>query len=230
MRTRWNGVSANGGGAGRRGRLRRERRGDGAGWRSHTFSDGLCSITLTAALDTETADRLRGRLRELGERGCDRLIVDVSAAVAPGTEAPALLARVFQAQPPSCEVVVVLARDSALDGLLPARIAVAWSLSDARRLLAFHSEQRGARQRLAPAGAISPGDRHALAVRQALRWAAQAAGAGDYERALRGLTTIERVEGALSEGWQERRQAWLVASRGQDTATPRPPGLGPGRV
>jgi hypothetical protein len=198
----------------------RERRDPGGGWRSHTFSDGVCSITLTATLDAATADRLRSRLRELCERGCDRLIVDVSAAVESETRAPALLAAVFQEHAPNCEVVVVTARGSLLDGLLPARVAVAWSLSDARRLLAFVPGQR-ASQRPAPAGSIGAHDRHMLAVRQALRWAAQTAGTGDYENALRGLATIERVEGALPEGWNERRQAWAAAARDQAARSPK---------
>jgi hypothetical protein len=196
---------------GRRGESRRGQRA-GAGWRSHTFSDGVCSVTLTSALNRATADRLQGRLRELGERGCERLIVDVTAAGKPDSEAPALLAAVFQASTRSCEIVVVMPRGSALDGLLPARIAVAWSLTDARVLLASHPGPRVARERPGPAGAISASDRHMLAVRQALRWAAQTAGAGDYESALRGLATIERVEGPLPEGWQECRRAWLAAS------------------
>lgn len=190
-----------------------------AGWRSQTFSDGVCSITLTAALNAETADRLRERLRELSERGCERLIVDVTAAVEPESQVPALFGAVFEAHAETCEVVVVMPRASMLDGLLPARVAVAWSLSDARRLLALDPGLRAAREQPAPA-AISPGDRHRLAIRQALRWAAQRAGAGDYEGALRGLTTIERVEGPLPEDWQERRQAWLAASREQVAQPP----------
>jgi hypothetical protein len=216
MRTRRNGASGNGRGDGRV-RLARERHGNRAGWRSHTFRDGVCSIPLTARLDAGTTDRLRGRLRELGDRGCERLIVDLSAAQEPSLEAPALLAGVFRAQAAGCEVVVVLARGSALDMVLPARIAVAWSLADARRLLVTEDGQR---KRPAPAGTISPGDRHALAVRQALRWAAQAAAAGDYDRALRGLATIERVEGALPEDWQSRRQAWITASHDRARRVP----------
>ncbi|HZV73941.1 MAG TPA: hypothetical protein VFF79_09530 [Conexibacter sp.] len=210
----------------------RERRDPGAGWRSHTFSDGVCSITLTTALDAGAAERLRGRLRELRERGCDRLIVDVTAAVQPGARAPGLLAAVFQEHTSSCEVVVVTARGSVLDGLLPARVAVAWSLSDARRLLALLPERHSGRARPAPAGAIGAEDRHTLAVRQALRWAAQTAGRGDYDNALRGLATIERVEGALPDDWEERRQVWLAASREQAARRPRrrlvlrQPGLG----
>ena len=208
MRTRWSGAR-NGYGTGRRGGPRRDRS-TGAAWRSHTFSDGVSSITLTSAFDREAADQLLGRLRQLSERGCERLIVDVSAAVRSDDQAPSLLAAVFEAHRSSCEIVVVVPRDSPLDQLLPARTAVAWSLSDARRLLAI--DYRPGRARPAPAGPIAPGDRHTLAVRQALRWAAQTAGRGDYESALRGLATIERVEGALPEGWQERRRAWLDAS------------------
>jgi hypothetical protein len=195
-----------------RGRGRQDR---GAGWRSHTFADGVCSITLTTVLDAEVAQRLGGRLRELCARGCERLIVDVTGAVEVAGDAPELLAAVFHEHTPACEIVVVTARRSELDGLLPARIAVAWSLSDARRLLAVEAESPGGRVRPSPAGAIGASDRHTLAIRQALRWAAQTAGTGDYENALRGLATIERVEGTLPEGWEERRQAWLLASREQ---------------
>jgi hypothetical protein len=221
MRTRSSATTANSRADARRGSMARERHGDGGAWRSHTFSDGVCSITLTAALDPGLADRLRERLRQLAQRGCDRLILDLTAALEPGGEAPALLARLLAAHPPSCEVVVVVPRRSALDELLPARIAVAWSLSDARRLLASPPAGRRARRQRGPAGAIAPADRHALAVRQALRWAAQMAGAGDYESALRALATIEGVEGSLAPGWRERRQAWLAASGAQAERTGR---------
>lgn len=217
MKTRTAEV-ANGGDAGRR-HLRGG--GESIGWRSHTFGDGTCSITLTAALDARTAQRLRERLRELDARGCERLIVDVSAAVSADDETPALLAAVFQAHSTGCEVVAVVPRGSSLDGLLPARVAVAWSLSDARMLLATHPAQRVARERPGPGSAISAADRHALAIRQVLRWAAQTAGAGDYDNAVRALATIERVEGTLPDDWSERRQAWLVASREQVAAPPR---------
>ncbi len=193
----------------RLGRLRRSRRRADTAWRSHTFSDGVRLITLTATLNAETTARLRERLRQLSERDCDRLIVDVTAAVEPGKHAPAMLGAIFQEYARTCEVVVVVPRDSLLDGLLPARVAVAWSLSDAHRLLTIDRDRR---VRPAPAGAISPGDRHTLAVRQALRWAAQRAGAGDYDGALRGLATIEHVEGGLPDGWQDRRQMWLAAN------------------
>lgn len=212
MRTRFGPATTIGGG-------RRSRGGDG-GWRSHTFSDGVCSITLTTELDRETAARLSRRLGELSKRGGQRLIVDVSAAMEPDRQAPALLAAVFQEPLPGCEVVVVMPRGSVLDGLLPGRIPVAWSLSDARRLLISDPGRYAASDGAGPGSAISASDRHALAVRQALRWALQTAGGGDYESALRGLSTIERVEGALPAGWQERRQAWILASRAQ-TQAPR---------
>jgi hypothetical protein len=194
----------------------RGRGADRAGWRSHAFGDGACSITLTAALDAQTADRLRVRMRELCERGCERLIVDVTSAGVPEPHAPGLLASVFRTHLPNCEIVVIVPRGSSLDRLLPARIAVAWSLTDARRLL----DTQPVADRAAPASTLEAGERHALAVRQALRWAEQTAGTGDYESALRGLATIELVEGALSERWQARRQAWLAASRSQVAAMP----------
>jgi len=209
----------NGSGARRR-RGVRDRQDAGEGWRSHTFPDGVCAITLTAVLDAEAAQRLGGRLRELCARGCERLIIDVTGAIEAASDAPVLLAAVFHEHTPACEIVVVTARRSELDGLLPARIAVAWSLSDARRLLAVEAEAPGGRAGSSPAGAIGASDRHTLAVRQALRWAAQTAGAGDYDSALRGLATIERVEGTLPGGWEERRQAWLSASREQAAQRP----------
>jgi hypothetical protein len=209
------GAITNGNGSERR--SARGRGAERAGWRSHAFGDGTCSITLTTALDARTADRLRDAMRELCERGCERLIVDVTAAPQTDPQGPGLLASVFRAYMPSCEVVVIVPRESSLDRLLPARVAVAWSMVDARRLLAI---QPGF-ERAAPASTIDPRDRHALAVRQALRWAEQTAGTGDYESALRGLATIELVEGALPERWQARREAWLVASRNQ-TAAARP--------
>jgi len=172
----------------------------------------VCLIGLTSALDVHSADQLRRRLRELGERGCERLIIDMSSVAEPVGKASAVLADVFEAQAPTCEVVVVLARGSTLDWELPARVAIAWTLSDARRLLAASGESDGARERSGPSAVMSAGDRRALAIRQALRWAEQAAGAGDYEGALTALATIERVEGPLSHHWQACRQTWLTAS------------------
>src|SRR5829696_4472473 len=101
-------VHVNGRANERLGKLRRPRRHADTAWRLHTFSDGVCSITLTGALDADTTDRLRERLHQLSERGCQRLIVDVTAAVEPGGQAPEMLAAAFQASAPSCEVVVVM--------------------------------------------------------------------------------------------------------------------------
>jgi hypothetical protein len=201
-------------------------RGERTGWRSHTFGDGTCSITLTAALDSRTAERLRGRLRELGERGCERLIVDVSGAIRADDDAPALLAGVLRAQAPNCEVVAVVPRNSPLDGQLPARVAVAWSLSDARMLLATRPTPRATRAPAGPGEPIPAVDRHTLAIRQVLRWAAQAAGTGDYENALRALSTIERVEGELPGNWEARRQAWISAAREHARMVPGRTGSG----
>jgi hypothetical protein len=204
-------VEASRGHTGRGGAPRRLR-GENAGWHSHTFGDGTRSIAPAAALDARTVRRLRDRLRQLRERGCDRLIVDLSAAVDSGDEATALLAEILQAETSSCEVVAVVPRGCSLDASFPARVAVAWSLSDARMLLAT-SPGRSGRARSGPGSTISAEDRHVLAVRQVLRWADQTAGAGDFENALRALTTIERVDGRLPADWQARREAWRAATR-----------------
>jgi hypothetical protein len=210
MRTRTAGAVKQGKAIERRA-ARTRGRGELAGWRSHTFSDGVCSVTLTTTLGTEAVERLRTRLRELCARGCERLIVDVTAAVEPAGEVPHLLADVLARQAPSCEMVVVMPRGSRLDRLLPARVAVVWSLTDARRLLAAQPPNG----RSAPGEGIPPRERHVLAVRQALRWVEQIAGTGDYDSALRGLANIERVDGTLPEDWQARRRAWLAASEEQ---------------
>ncbi|HEV7774759.1 MAG TPA: hypothetical protein VGO48_15870 [Conexibacter sp.] len=204
-------VEATNGNAGRSNAPQRLR-GENLGWHSHTFSDGTRSIAPAAPLDARTVRRLRSRLRQLRERGCDRLIVDLSAAVDSSDEATRLLAEILQVEMPRCEVVAVIPRDCSLDANLPARVAAAWSLSDARMLLATHPRRAG-RKKSGPGSTISADDRHVLAVRQVLRWAAQTAGAGDFENALRALTTIERVEGQLPLDWQERREAWLAASQ-----------------
>src|SRR6185312_8579200 len=63
-------------------------------------------------------------------------------------------------------------------------------------------------------GAAGPGiripfdERHALAVRQSLRWAERAASEGDYERALGWLRMVEQVDGALDPEWRQRRAQW----------------------
>jgi hypothetical protein len=218
MRTQRAGSPAEGREQARRGGLRGGRR--GTGWRSHTFGDGVCSIMLTGALDTDAAERLRARLRELMERGCERLIVDLTAVSVPGREEGGLLAEIYDQHTPSCDVVVVLASRSPLADLLPAGASLAGSLSDARRLLGSHATQWDARPRPVHDGALSAHERHALAVRQALRWAEHSAAEGDYESALAALATIERVDGSLAQRWQERRQAWLLACGRASSASP----------
>jgi len=54
-------------------------------------------------------------------------------------------------------------------------------------------------------------ERHALAVRQSLRWAERAASEGDYERALGWLRMVEQVDGPLEAAWRERREQWRMA-------------------
>lgn len=199
-------------GSARRGDAQRLR-GENVGWTSHTFSDGTRSVAPASQLDARTVRRLRNRLRQMRERGCDRLIVDLRAAVDSSDEATRLLAEILEVEMPTCEIVAVIPRGCSLDANLPARVAAAWSLSDARMLLATRPGRAG-RGKSGPGSTIPADDRHVLAVRQVLRWAAQTAGAGDFENALRALTTIERVEGQLPLDWQERREAWLAASRG----------------
>ncbi|HEX4805711.1 MAG TPA: hypothetical protein VFU94_07400 [Conexibacter sp.] len=73
-----------------------------------------------------------------------------------------------------------------------------------------------------PGGRIADGERHALAVRQSLRWAERAAREGDYERALGWLRMVEQVDGALDAEWRARRETWLAAWRARTTQRPLP--------
>lgn len=95
----------------------------------------------------------------------------------------------------------------------PASVGVALSLSDAYRQLRTGTVQRPARSRSrpAPAGPIPAVERHALAIRQSLRWAERAAREGDYDRALAWLDMIERVEGRLDDEWRHARDLWIAA-------------------
>ena len=160
-----------------------------AGWRSHTFADGVRSLTLVAPLDVALAGRLWTRITELSERGARRVIVDVSA-VAPRTDDASLLAAVFAGQPPSCQAVVVAPADAALADLLPASIGVARTLSDAHRQLSSGVVRHEARARPAPGTQLPADERQALTVRQSLRWAERAAREGDRERARSWLTMV----------------------------------------
>ncbi len=195
-------------------------------WRSHTFADGVRSLTLTGPLDVGAAGRLWARLSELLERGCRRLIVD-ARAIAPTGDEPVLLAGVFADQPPSCDAVVVVSGGSALADLLPASVGVTRSLNDAHARLAHGIARRDVRHRMGPAGRIPERERHTLAIRQSLRWAARSAREGDYERALEWLAMVERIDGALPEPWSTRREAWLAAWKAQASARHTPPRPGP---
>jgi hypothetical protein len=190
----------------------RSRFGSGAAdWRSHTFADGVRSLTLVGPLDVALAGRLWTRISELIERGGRRLIVDAST-IEPVGEQPALLAAVFAGRPASYQAIVVAPTASALVDLLPRSVGVTRSLSDAHRQLAtgimcHHDPSRVA----APAGSIPPAERRVLAIRQSLRWAERAAREGDFESALSWLTTVERADGALREEWRARREVWIAA-------------------
>jgi hypothetical protein len=195
-----------------------------ASWRSHTFADGVRSLTLVGPLDVGLAGRLWTRISELVQRGCRRLIVDASAIDATGDE-PALLAAVFAGRSASYQAVVVAPPGSALVDQLPASVGVTLSLSDARRQLATGAVRQEARKRPAPAARIPAAERHALAVRQSLRWAVRAAREGDYERALSWLAVVERVDGTLPEEWRSTREVWVAAWGAQvapEPCKPRP--------
>jgi hypothetical protein len=113
-----------------------------ADWRSHTFGDGVRSLTLLGPLDVGLADRLCTRVSELVERGCRQLIVDASA-IEPAGEQPALLATVFAGQPASFRAVVIAPPGSTLVDLLPAPVGVALTLSDAHRELRAGTARAG---------------------------------------------------------------------------------------
>jgi len=183
------------------------------GWRSHTFADGVRSLTLLGPLDVQLAGRLWTRVSELIARGSRRLIVDASRIEPTGSQ-PALLAAVFAGRPASYQAVVVAPPGSELTDLLPKAVGVTRSLTDAHRQLQTgtlaHEARRPPARRppAAPAGRLPTEERHALAVRQSLRWAQRAAREGDYERALAWLQMVEYIEGRLSAEWSRTRDAW----------------------
>jgi len=189
-------------------------------WRSHTFADGVRSLTLNAPLDVAVASRLWTRVTELVERGCRRLVVDASA-IEPTREQCALLAAVFVGRPAVYQAAVVAPPGSELDGLLPPMVGVALSLSDA------HAQLRGGVLRrsappAAPAAPLPAAERRALSVRQSLRWAERAAREGDYERALTWLSVVERADGSLDERWRALHERWTAAWAEQaDAIAPR---------
>lgn len=181
--------------------------GEHAGWRSHTFADGVRLLTLIGPLDAALAGRLWTRVSELLDRGCRRLVIDASA-IEPTGERCAMLAAVFAGRSVGYQAVVVAPPASELVDLLPTTVGVALSLSDAHGQL-----QRGAVRRsaapAAPASRLPATERRALSTRQSLRWAERAAREGDYDGALGWLSTIERAEG-LDEHWQAARKIWTA--------------------
>jgi hypothetical protein len=183
--------------------------GEQPGWRSHTFADGVRSLTLVDQLDAALAGRLWTRVSELLERGCRRLVID-AGAIEPTGEQCGLLAAVFAGRPASYQAVVVVPAGSELVDLLPASVGVALSLSDAHSQL-----RRGMVRRptppAAPAARLPAAERRALSVRQSLRWAERAARERDYERALSWLSVVERAEGALDPHWRAARKLWQAA-------------------
>ena len=116
-------------------RERMERRGGGLrGWRSHTFADGVRSLTLMGPLDVRLAVRLRTRVSELAALGCRRVILDLGATELTDEQA-LLLALAVAAPPQDCRAVVV-APPASRRASFPGWLVVAASLNDARRLLA----------------------------------------------------------------------------------------------
>ena len=188
--------------------------GNRSGWRSHTFADGVRSLTLVDPLDAALAGRLWTRVSELLERGCRRLIVD-AGTIEPTREQCALLAAVFAGRPASLQAVVVAPHSSELVDLLPPTVGVALSLSDAHGQL-----RRGTVRRPAPpaepAARLPAADRRALSARQSLRWAERAARERDYERALSWLSVVERAEGSLDPHWHAARKLWRAAWAAQE--------------
>ncbi len=191
----------------------------GVGWRSHTFADGVRSLTLVGPLDVALAGRLWTRISELVQRGCRRLIVDVCAIELAG-DAPALLAAVFTGRPASYQAVVVAAPGSSLADVLPGSVGVTRSLSDAHRQLQTGIVRHEVRRRPEPGGRIPAQERHALALRQSLRWAERVAREGDYERALSWLNLVERTGSSLPDAWQRHREVWTAAWAAQTTQSP----------
>ena len=181
-------------------------------WQIETLPGGVRLVRLAGALDTLAARQL---LHELCDDRWRQLIVDLHAGEPLRGHAPGLLTGVFMERIPTATVVVVAARGSALERLLPTSVPVAFSLQDACRLVSVRARRRDLHAPVrSDREVISATNRHALAVRQALRWAAQAAAAGEYEAALRALDTMERIEGSLDGDWRERRQAWQAAATG----------------
>lgn len=183
--------------------------GERRGWRSHTFADGVRSLTLVDPLDASLAGRLWTRVSELIDRGCRRLIVD-AGTIEPTGEQCRLLAAVFAGRPASYQAVVVAPPASELVDLLPPMVGVALSLSDAHGQLRRGTVRRPA-PAAAPAARLPAAERRALSARQSLRWAERAARERDYERALSWLSVVERADGSLDAHWRAARELWRAA-------------------
>lgn len=181
----------------------------GGWWRSHTFMDGTREIILRVRIAPVVAGALHARLCELTARGSDRVVLDLSASVPLGQEERGLLAGALAGQPPDCRIALVLPEGADAEDFYGAHVCVAGTLSGARRMLRRPAGERAR----GPAGPLVPPDRHALAVRQSLRWATLAAAEGDYDTALAWLATVESVEGSLPAEWRRRREAWSLACR-----------------
>ncbi|HEX5147404.1 MAG TPA: hypothetical protein VFV85_10290 [Conexibacter sp.] len=190
----------------------------GGWWRSHTFMDGTREIVLSVRVGPVVAGALHARLSELTAHGCDRLVLDVTASGTLERDELGLLAGALAGQPPDCRIALVVAQEMLADEALGEHVCVATSLSSARRMLQLPASSRGR----APAGPLLPPDRHALAARQSLRWAALAAAEGDFDSALSWLATVEDATGSLSAEWRRRRQAWTLAHHGRAAAYRRP--------
>jgi hypothetical protein len=184
------------------------RAGERPGWRSHTFADGVRSLTLIDPLDAALAGRLWTRVSELLERGCRRFVLDASS-IEPTGEQCTLLAAVFAGRPPSYQAVVVAPPGSELVDLLPSTVGVALSLSDAHAQLRRGTVRRPSPP-AAPATRLPDAERRALSVRQSLRWAERAARERDYERALAWLSVVEHTDGDLDPHWRAARKAWAA--------------------
>lgn len=179
----------------------------GAGWRSHTFDDGIHAITLTRRLDATLAAALRVRVREVVTRGRGGVIVDVRAADATNERHRHWIAEAVDVGAASRRIVVVVPTHGELARWLPRDVQAAGTLPAARLLL--EALRAGSRERRrGPAHEIPAAERHELAVRQSLRWAEAAAAEGDFGQALSWLATVEAVEGGLPGDWSQRRDAW----------------------
>lgn len=176
------------------------------GWRSHTFADGMHAIT-PIRLDGGVAVAIRRRVRELLGGGRGWLIFDLSELRSLGERERRSIEEILDVGADRARVAVVLPRSAGSAGWLAAEVHLAGTLLEARLLL---DTQRAAsvQRRHGPAEAISPADRHELAVRQSLRWAETAAAEGDFARAVSWLATVEAIEGQLPAGWEQRRRAW----------------------